>query len=110
MMYTKEQVINGITGYVDGEVIPKLPTAGKWIMGTAVAMALKSGSDIINKNADTLRMIGAMNSDGMIDVDKVAPVLKEQAARYGVIQIDLPVIGAMTFSDHDIDLLRGYIK
>jgi len=55
-------------------------------------------------------MMGIMNSDGMIDVDKVAPILKEQAAKYGVIQLNLPVIGAMTFNDHDIDLIRGYIK
>lgn len=106
MLYTKEQVMNGITSYIDSEVVSKLPTAGKWIVGTASALALKKAMNIDDQS---LKMLGIVNADGLWDIDQLAAVLKENASRYGNIQISLPVVGLMTFTQADIDLVRSHI-
>lgn len=107
MLYTKEQVTNGLINYIDNEVVNQLPTAGKWIVGTAAALVMKNIDKI---NTETMEMLGIVSNDGMWDVDMLASSLKENARRYGNIQITYPIVGTMVFTPEDIDLARGYIK
>lgn len=108
MLYTKEQVLNGIASYLDDEVMSKLPTHGKWIMGTAIALSRDNISEILNN--PYIKMLGIVNADGLWDVDKLASALKATAERYGNIQLDLPIIGRLTFSAEDVDLMRRHIN
>lgn len=47
-MYNADQVLNGLISYADSEIMGKLPTSGKWIMGTAIGLASNKAQTVIN--------------------------------------------------------------
>lgn len=108
MLYTKEQFINGMVAYIDNEVIAKLPTSGKIIAGAAVALAMKG--TLLNNASDIGQKLGVVNGDGMVDVDSLAECLRSSMQKYGVVQLNYPLIGQLTFTVEDIDLARRYIS
>lgn len=111
-MNTSEQIVNGIMRYADREIIPKMGTAGKWIIGTATGMIGKRAGMIANSlQANGIaRAIGAVNEDGLFDIDLIAEHMRNAAERYGKMQIDVPLLGTMTFTEDDIEKARRYIK
>lgn len=111
-MYTSAQVLNGITNYAEKEIIAKLPTAGKWIIGAGIGMAMQNIQKIITdlgKN-ETVKMLGVVDENGNIDVDSVTQHLKESAKKYGKMRVQIPILGEMTFSDEDIEMVKKYIE
>ena len=111
-MVTSEQIINGIVAYADREVIPKLNTTGKWVVGTAIGMLGSKASDVmLNVQTSELgKIIGAVNEDGLYDIDLIADNLIRSAEKYGDICIELPMIGSMRFTSADVNNARRYIK
>lgn len=110
-MITKEQFVNGLITYLDREVIPQLPTSGKWYVGT-VAFLATTKTDIIFsqlQNTPMVKMLGIIDQEGLIDVDALATALKQSAEKYGKLQIIFPILGTMTFSSTDVDKLRTYM-
>lgn len=107
MYVTREQIANGINAYVDAMVIPQLPTAGKWIVGTAVGLSMSNIDSYINSSA--FSMLGIVNDQGLVDIDKLAEAVKQNAVKYGKLQLSFPYVGTMTFCSDDIDDLRRYI-
>lgn len=111
-MNTPEEIVNGLMRYADKEVIPKLGTGGKWVVGTVVGMA---GSKIneVAKELSTNSLakgIGAVNEDGLFDVDKVIESLQNSANRYGNMSLNVPMLGVMTFTPEDVVKVGRYIK
>lgn len=107
-MYTKEQVTSGIMAYVTREVIAKLPTSGKWIVGAMVQMMARNMDKVYSNGI--LSMLGAIDENGLIDVDMVCDSFKESANNYGSLCMDVPMVGTLTFSAHDIDRMREFIR
>ena len=107
MLYTKEQFINGMITYIDNEVIAKLPTSGKVLAGAAVTLAMKG--PLLNNASSIGEKLGVVNGDGLIDADSLAECLRDSMQKYGVIQLNYPLIGQLTFTTEDIDLARRYI-
>ena len=110
MLYTSEQVTKGIISYIDNEVIAKLPTTGKILAGTAVALAVRNNSTLLNNAWEFGKDLGVVNSDGLMDVDQLTNVLRENANRYGAIVMEYPLIGKLTFTADDVDIARRYIE
>ena len=112
MMYNANQVINGLIKYADSEVMTKLPVSGKWIMGTAINLA----SDKINNVVETLannsaaKMLGIVDENGNIDADALIEAMRASAEKYGKMTIEVPIIGKLTFSSADVDMLKTYIS
>ena len=111
MLYTKEQVIKGLTQYIDCEIIARLPTAGKWVAGTVLGLSLKNIQNLINyaQEDEAVKLLGIFNQDGLIDIDKIAGIAKKNASKYGNVVLSYPVLGQLTFTPDDIDLLKEYI-
>lgn len=110
MLYTREQVTKGLISYIDNEVIAKLPTTGKILAGTAVALAVRNNSTLLNNAWEFGKGLGVMNGDGLMDVDQFANVLRENANRYGAVVLEYPLIGKLTFTAEDVDIARRYIE
>lgn len=111
MRYNAEQIMQGIMNYIDSEVIVKLPTAGKWVVGTAIGIATTKAVNIvesIQSNA-VIKAMDVVDENGLIDVDTVISSLKTSADRYGKITVELPMIGKLAFSSSDVEVLRNYI-
>lgn len=111
MRCNSDKVILGIMNYADAEIIGKLPTMGKWLAGTAIGMVSSKVNDVVMniQNNSALKMVGAIDDDGMIDVDLIMDNMKQSADRYGNAHISIPLVGDMSFSSSDIDTLRSYI-
>lgn len=112
MLYTKEQIVSGLQDYLENEVISQLPTAGKVVAGTCVALAVKDNESFINNLMNNYgKLLGIVNDDGLLDADSVLKALRSNINHYGCVTIDLPLgIGRLIFNEEDIDVLRRYIK
>lgn len=111
-MNTSEQIVNGLMRYTDREIIPKMGTAGKWIIGTAAGMIGQRAGSIANglQSNSIAKMMGAVNEDGLFDIDLIAEHLRNSADRYGNMQLDVPLLGTMTFTADDVEKAKRYIK
>ena len=112
MLFTSEQVMNGLIQYIENEIISKMPTVGKIVFGTGIGLAMKNQSDFLNnlRNNQVLKMIGAINEEGLFDVDTIAECAKQSAEKYGNVVINIPYMGDITLTSKDIDLLKRYIR
>ena len=59
-----------------------------------------------NGFAKTLCLV---DSDGMVDVDRLLNDIRREIERKGSIEFTVPMIGKMKFTAVDVDLLYGYI-
>ena len=111
MRYNSEQVLNGLISYADHEIIDKLPTTGKWVVGTAIGMMSNKAEMFVDnlKSNAIVQMLGIVDEDGMIDADALISSMKSSADKYGKISVDVPLIGRLSFSSSDVDSLRNYI-
>lgn len=111
-MVTKEQFKNGLLRYIDGEVMPALPTTGKWVAGAAVTLASSKFDKILNDFASN-PMIKALNiidpETGMINAEEVLDALRQSAEKYGTVQLDIPLVGILGFKAVDVDKLKSYV-
>ena len=112
MRVSGDQLIRGVINYADNEVINNLPVSGKWVMGTGIGIATAKAQSIVAalQQHPVARAMGIVDDDGMIDLDLVAKCMKDSASRYGKMTLQVPLVGRLTFSDQDIDALRGYIE
>lgn len=112
MKLTQEQVLNGLVQYVDHEVISNLPTAGKWILGTGIGIAMSKANDIVYELKDNtiIKAMGIVDEAGMFDEELIIKNMKESARRYGKMEISVPMIGRLSFDESDIDLLKNYLE
>lgn len=111
MKYSGNQIVNGLVSYADHEIIDKLPTTGKWVVGTAIGLMSERADAVINNLKDNtiVQMLGIVDEDGMIDADTLVNHMKSSADKYGKIYVDVPLIGRLSFSSSDVDSLRNYI-
>lgn len=110
-MVTQEQFVNGMINYVDNEVIPKLPTIGKWGLGSIIVLTSSKTNEIVNllTSNPIVATIGLVDENGRIYSDRLFTALKTSAQKYGNLVINIPVIGTLSFSADDVDKARMYV-
>lgn len=110
-MVTKEQLLNGILSYIENDIIPSLPTAGKWGLGTISVLVASRYNDIfaeLIKNP-VIKAMNVVDDNGMIHIDTLGNAIKQSAEKYGQLVVAIPLLGTMSFSAKDIDRLRERI-
>lgn len=109
-MVTYEQVINGLTKFIDNEIISQLSGNQKILLGIGAGVALRKGENIYNglKNNSMIKMLGIINED-KIDIETLYEEAKKQATKE-VIRVEIPMIGTLKLNEDDIEKLYGYIK
>jgi DNA-binding transcriptional regulator LsrR (DeoR family) len=110
-MYEYIKVLNGITTYIDKEIIDKINGWQKWVVGSGIGIAMSNSTNVFNelKNNQFIKMLGIINKDDKIDVDKIYKEFKKQAKK-SAITFDAPLIGTITLTEQDVDKLYEYIK
>lgn len=111
MTYSSDVVIQGIINYADNEIMNKLPTSGKWIVGTAMGLGSGKLIKVLDEVKDNkiVKMLDIVDENGNIDVDSLISAMKEAANKYGKMTVEIPMVGRLSFSSSDIDDLRRYI-
>lgn len=109
-MYSYDKVINGLSKYIDNEIVSKLPGWKKWILGTGMGMALSNSNNIYEqlKNNEFIKMLNIIDSNGNVNVEALYKELKKQAQK-GSATIEFPMIGAFMLNEQDIDKLYNFI-
>jgi DNA-binding transcriptional regulator LsrR (DeoR family) len=110
-MYEYSKVLNGITTYIDREIVDKINGWQKWVVGSGIGIAMSNSTNVFNelKKNQVVKMLGVIDKDDKIDVEKIYKELKKQAKK-GAITFDVPLVGTMTLNEQDVDKLYQYIK
>jgi len=106
--YTK--VIEGVKRYIDSDLIQRMNGSYKaWIVGAVVTLYANRANQLIEELRDNPLIRGLHVIDGeMIDVDALYGCLLEQAQKRTA-TIDIPMIGAVTYSAADVEALYRMI-
>lgn len=109
-MVSYEQVINGLTKFIDSEIINQLTGNQKILLGIGTGVALRKIENIYNalKNNPMIKMLGIITDDG-IDIETLYEEAKKQAMKE-VIRLDIPMIGTLKLNEEDVVKLYNYIK
>lgn len=104
------QIQRGAAEYVDQEIISKITDWRKWVIGAGFSLYLSKSTDIFNalKTMPAIKQLGIIDENDMIDLDLLYNEMKKQAAK-GPVTFDIPMIGAMTMNDTDVDKLYAAI-
>lgn len=114
-MVSIEQIETGAAKYIDAELAPNIPTDipyGQVKKLAAVAGAIYAVRHGLRNLAGnkTLTAMGAMDSEGNVDVDGLAEIVKERIPAKGV-KVTVPFLADMSLTFHaaDVDTLHKYI-
>lgn len=110
-MVNQEQFMNGVLSYIDAEIMPSLPTAGKWELGTLILLSTTKYNEIFKQVSSNpfLQSLNIVSLDGRIDVETLAYALKKSAEKYGGLEISMPFVGIMKFSADDVEKVKRHI-
>lgn len=111
-MTTLISVIDGTKEFFEEEMLMKMSGLGKWVVGAGISMAMDNAVNTFNelKANPLIKTLGIIHEDDTIDVDTLYAKLKEQAHMHGAVSFSVPMIGAMTFREEDLDHLYMDIK
>ena len=109
-MVTYNQVVNGMTKYIDQEIVNKLQGLSRWGLGAVSGIALSKGANIFNnlKSHPIIKMLEVIDENDMIDIDTIYAELRKQAEK-GSVTIATPMIGNITLTKDDVDKLYRLI-
>lgn len=112
MKYNSDQLINGAMNYANSEVMNKLPTLGKWILGAGMGMISDKAGAVVSglKDNSVLKALEVVDNDGLFDIDTIAKYLREAANKYGKAYVEIPMIGSIALTADDVEMLRSYIE
>jgi hypothetical protein len=110
-MYEYNKVINGLSKYIDTEIVDKITGWQKWVIGGGLGIALSNGTNIFNqlKDNEFVKMLNVIDDKNRINVDKIYKEIKKQAQK-SAITFNAPMIGAITLNEQDVDKIYEFIK
>lgn len=108
-MYDYNRVMSGVAKFIDNEIVNKLKDWRGWVLGSALGISLSKFDGIFDELSrnEFVKMLGIVEGN-MVDVDTIYKELKRQASK-GSITFQIPMIGAITLSEKDVDALYRYI-
>lgn len=109
MTVTVQQIQTGLCNYFDAEIAPQMSGLKKWAARAAVAVASERLPAMMEQYASVVNLSGLKTSDGGIDIDRVRDLFLAQARASGPAREVFPVVGAITFTEHDIEALYRHI-
>ena len=105
-MVTMDQIKRGAARYVDEEFTVKLSGWQRWAVGAGAAMALENLEVPMSglRENPAVQAMGVLDEAGNVDLDRVYTALKKQAQK-GPVTFQMPLLGAVTINEQDVDRL-----
>ena len=108
-MIHKTSVIPGLSNFLDTAVLSHYPpTSMKRIVAAgAIALYLKHNTNIVDTiiNNPMFTGLGVSTKDGMIDLNMLREVYKNEINKAGFLRVHFPVLGDVDFTSDDVDTL-----
>lgn len=108
-MVHKSNIIPGLSNFIDTAVLSQYPpTSLKRIAAAgALALYLKQNTSVVDTilNNPLFAGLGISTDDGMVDIDTLRDVYKDQIAKAGFLRIHFPMLGDVDFTSDDVDVL-----
>lgn len=112
-MVTISQVQQGVAKFVDAEVIPRLSTLEKLVVGSGAGLITAKLPDVLNKYTDNkiFSALGLYDPErGEIDIDALYNAAKPYISA-DPIPVKIPMVGiTLKMTQREIDTLYRYIK
>ena len=79
-MVPYNQVVNGVTRYIDSEIVSKLTGWQRWAIGAGLGIAVSKGSHIMEqmRSIPMVKMLNIIDGD-MVDIETIYSELRKQA-------------------------------
>ena len=105
------QIRQGMLNYVDEQLIGRTPGISQWLLIAAVSMYAAQLENILAKAVQnpTLKQMGLVGEDGLIDVDMAKNALMDAAHKTGAVVQPIPFLGGVTFTCDDVESLYQHI-
>lgn len=111
-MVSVVQIKNGVSRYVDSEILPGMVDAGykKIIFATGVSILLNRIDIALDKLKENpiLKALDIFDKNGNVDIDIIAKELRKNIPQSGL-RVELPFIGELVFYESDIEVIHNYI-
>jgi hypothetical protein len=112
-MVHKTSILPGLSTFIDQAVLSQYaPTSFKRIAAAgAIALYLKQNSNIVDiiLNNPIVSALHVSTDDGMVNIDTLRMVYKEEIRKAGFMRINFPILGNVDFTENDIDTLYQLI-
>ena len=110
MMVSVGKVQQGIGDYIGEEFVNKLNGLQKWGVDIAAGLLLANTTEIFNKykQSELVQMMNIIDKEDNIDIDRIYQRAKA-AAQKGPVTFTMPIVGAVTLNEHDVDRLYAHI-
>lgn len=105
------QIINGLKGYLEEELLPRVSGYQKWIVGAGVNLLLDKGVNVFNllKENPLIKSMEIINSEDEIDLERLYNAFLSEA-RKSAVTFSVPLVGAVTLKETDIEKIYQKIK
>ena len=97
---TSENLGIALGGYIEQELVPKAGGLQKVMLYMALPVIRVQTPQMVRQYAPALKLLDGLTDDGMIDLDKMYPALKDAVHKAGKV----PVMGII-FDETDVDKL-----
>ena len=106
-----DKVINGINKYLNNEIYSKMNDWQEMLARIAVSRMLGNTENLKTSLVENpfLKTFAIIDSTGNVDVDGLMKDIKDQIARKGKLTLSFPLIGKLTFTADDVDILHRTI-
>lgn len=111
MKYQFSTVIDGISKYINNEIISGMNDLQEIMARIAIGRVLENHDKIketLSSNG-IIRTLGIIDSDGYVDVDILLGEIKKEIERKGKLTISIPMFGKITFNPDDVDNIKQYV-
>jgi hypothetical protein len=102
-----EKVIDGINRYIDKEIYCNLNDWQEMLARIVVGRFVKNTDSLKNylMSNGFCKTLCLVDSDGMVDIESILYDIREEIGRKGCIQVEIPLIGTLTFRENNVDVL-----
>lgn len=106
-----EKVIDGVTRYINGELIPGMNQVQEFATRLMLARIIRNQEAIKSGLISNpfIRTFGVIDDEGMVDVSELAEDIKHEIKRVEKLSFSVPFFGDMTFRETDVDQLYQMI-
>lgn len=109
-MVSINRVQNGLSKYLDSEIVPKLSGWQKWVFSAAATVYIADASKVAEKvrSSAALAPLSLIDEANNIDVEKIYQHLRPAAEKCPA-PISIPGMGTITLTVSDVDMLYNCI-